>query len=389
MITPKQIEEWIKEAEERPSSGPILIQFIGQRLKFLSDRNEELLAEAIQLRSGSKVEELESRIASLENQLELLKRQFGGELPELQSPSLSLLCFNGSGKLLRVEIPLDGLEHGLKLAQFDKPLNPAEPSTSLLLTSPLEELLLLFETGRITTMAVSSVPAADAGVVRWNNALQTETRGGEELCGILPVASLPLFDHCIQVSRRGFAKRIGRSYLQGYIARDYIGGGTRQKLDRPFALFLVNENDQAVIASRKGSVLTLPLAGLPYNAEETIRLSVTDYVINAFNPLDSTHIVMITQDGKVVQRETTWLTPSASLKTRGQQLIPSGRLSSGTRAAAVLQCSEDDWGVALGASGALTLYHMADLFSAGSLPDAESDPVVGFISFSLPSDGRK
>ena len=389
MITPKQIEEWIKEARERPSSGPVLIQFIGQRLKFLADRNEELLAENIQLRSGSKVEELESRIASLENQLELLKRQFGGELPELLAPSLSLLCFNTSGKLLRVEIPLDGLEHGTRLAQFDEPLNPADPSTTLLVTSPLEELLLMFETGRTASIAVASVPAADAGVVRWNSALQTETRGGEELCGILPVASLPLFDHCIQVSRRGFAKRIGRSYLQGYIARDYIGGGTRQKLDRPFGLFFINENDLAVIASREGSVLTLPLTGLPYNAEETIRFPVTDYVINAFNPLDRAHIVMVTQDGKVVQREASWLTPSTSLKTRGQQLIPPGRLSSGTRAAAILPCNESDWGVALAASGTLTLYRMADLFSAGSLPGAEADPVVDFKSFSLPSVDRK
>ena len=389
MITPKQIEEWIKEAEERPSSGPILIQFIGQRLKFLADRNEELLAENIQLRSGSKVEELESHIASLENQLELLKRQFGGELHELQAPSLSLLCFNASGKLLRVEIPLDGLEHGTRLAQFDEPLNPNDTSAALLVTSPLEELLLLFETGRTASIAVSSVPAADAGIVRWNSALQTETRGGEELCGILPVASLPLFDQCVQVSRRGFAKRIGRSYLQGYIARDYIGAGTRQKLDRPFGLFLANDTDLGVIASREGSLLTFSIPDLPYNAEETIRLSVTDYVVNAFNLLDRPHIVMVTQDGKVVHREASWLTPSSSIKTRGQQLIPSGRLSSGTRAAAVLACSPDDWGVALSALGTLTLYHLADLMSAGSLPGAETDPLVDFKSFSLPSNDRK
>lgn len=389
MITPKQIEEWINEARKRPSSGPILIQFIGQRLKFLADRNEELLAENIQLRSGSKVEELESRIASLENQLDLLKRQFGGELPELQAPSLSLLCFNAAGRLLRVELPLDGFKHGLKLAQLKESLNPNDTSTALLVTSPLEELLLLFETGRTASIAVSSVPTADASVVRWNSALQTETRGGEELCGILPVASLPLFDQCVQVSRRGFAKRIGRNYLQGYITRDYIGAGTRQKLDRPFGLFLANDTDMGVIASREGSLLAFSIHDLPYNAEETIRLSVTDYVINAFTQQDSTHIVMVTQDGKVVQREVTWLTPSTSLKTRGQQLIPTGRLSSGTRAAAILPCSESDWGVALAASGMLTLYRMADLFSAGSLPGAEADPVVDFKSFSLPTEGRK
>lgn len=389
MITPKQIEEWIKEARERPSSGPILIQFIGQRLKFLADRNEELLAENIQLRSGSKVEELESRIASLENQLDLLKRQFGGELPELQAPSLSLLCFNAAGRLLRVELPLDGFKHGLKLAQLKGPLDPNNTSIALLVTSPLEELLLLFETGRTATLAVASIPAGDAGSLEWKNAIQVETRGGEELCGILPVASLPLFDQCVQISRRGFAKRIGRNYLQGYISRDYIGAGTRQKLDRPFGLFLANDTDLGVIASREGSLLTFSIPDLPYNAEETIRLSVTDYVINAFTPQDSTHIVLLTQDGRVVPREISWLAPSESLKAKGQQLIPSGRLASGTRAAAVLACSPDDWGVALAASGTFTLYHIADLLSAGSLPGAESDPLVGFKSFTLPAEDKK
>ncbi len=80
MIIPKKIEEWIKEVEERPTSASIILQYISNRLRDLTDRNEELLAENIALVSGKRVEEYEQRIAHLEYQLELLKRQLGGDL---------------------------------------------------------------------------------------------------------------------------------------------------------------------------------------------------------------------------------------------------------------------------------------------------------------------
>ena len=82
MITPEKIEEWIKEAEQRPSSAPLIIQFIANRLRDLAGRNEELLAENIALLTGKRVEEYQQRIAHLEYQLELLKRQLKGELSE-------------------------------------------------------------------------------------------------------------------------------------------------------------------------------------------------------------------------------------------------------------------------------------------------------------------
>ena len=70
----KKIEEWIKEIEERPTSAPLIINYIAGRLQDLSKRNEELLAEVIALQSGNRVEEYERKIAHLEYQLELLKR---------------------------------------------------------------------------------------------------------------------------------------------------------------------------------------------------------------------------------------------------------------------------------------------------------------------------
>ena len=70
MITPEQIEEWIRELEDRPHSGAKLIRSIGNRLRELDAWNQELLADNIALRSEHRVEEYEQRIASLEYQLE-------------------------------------------------------------------------------------------------------------------------------------------------------------------------------------------------------------------------------------------------------------------------------------------------------------------------------
>ena len=119
MITPEKIEEWIKEAEARPSSGPLIIQFIANRLRELAGRNEELLAENIALLTGKRVEEYQQRINHLEYQVELLKRQLKGELSEADLHSLtatpgkpaplqppSLLLYNALGQILRLEIPL-------------------------------------------------------------------------------------------------------------------------------------------------------------------------------------------------------------------------------------------------------------------------------------------
>ena len=80
LINRDKIDEWIREVEERPASAALIIQYIANRLSELAAREEELAAQNIELLSGRKVEEYENRIASLEYQLELLKRQLGGEV---------------------------------------------------------------------------------------------------------------------------------------------------------------------------------------------------------------------------------------------------------------------------------------------------------------------
>src|SRR5512137_2957910 len=105
LINQNKIDEWIHEVEERPSSAALIIRYIANRLSELASREEELAAENIELLSGRKVEEYENRITSLEYQLELLKRQLGGEVslplePPVTTPTpetISLLVYNSLG----------------------------------------------------------------------------------------------------------------------------------------------------------------------------------------------------------------------------------------------------------------------------------------------------
>ncbi len=115
MITPEKIDEWINEVKDRPGSAVIILQYISNRLRDLTQRNEDLRADNLALRTEKKVEEYERRIANLEYQLDLLKRQFGGDPAVLEALAsaatpvgvtpdlLSVLVFDARGHILRLE----------------------------------------------------------------------------------------------------------------------------------------------------------------------------------------------------------------------------------------------------------------------------------------------
>ena len=128
IISAEKIEEWIKEVKARPESAPLIIQYIGSRLRELSDRNETLLAENIALQSGKRVEEYEQRISHLEYQLDLLKRQVGTAGDELSlvaegdgigRPSsqdyLEAILYNSQGRAREAGSPLEALSKAMQL----------------------------------------------------------------------------------------------------------------------------------------------------------------------------------------------------------------------------------------------------------------------------------
>jgi len=379
LITPEKIEEWVRELEERPSSGAILVRYVANRLRDLAQRNEELLAENIQLRTGKKVEEYEERIANLQYQLELLKRQLGGEpaedTPTQVSPeTTNIFLYNPLGEVLRIEQNTDQLASRMLAGRFTAPLREEEISRRiprLLVTGSHEELLFLFNTGRTATIPAADIPVC-AGALDWKQAFLEEPRGAEELAVISAIGRMSLSDSCIQSSRRGCVKKMMRSAFESYVARNYVGPGVRQSKDQPLELTLCGKNDQVVLASEEGFTLTLETAGLSYTAEETIRLNPTDHMVSSFAVGNKKLVVFLTHNGKAISREVSWLKPAAggTSKTRGQPVFSEERRKTGTRVVGAAAVDESDWGAVLDSAGNLTIYQMGDLAGAGSVSRA-------------------
>ena len=156
----KKIDEWIEEAESRSESALTIMRLIAGRLRELTERNEELLAENIALQNGTRVEEYQQRIVHLEYQLDLLKRRFGAEgleldeIPVEETIVFSLLVYNRQGRILRVELTRDDKELGRIVEELDTNDEPPR----LLAVPSNEEVLLLYSSGRVSTLSVSDLP---------------------------------------------------------------------------------------------------------------------------------------------------------------------------------------------------------------------------------------
>jgi DNA gyrase/topoisomerase IV subunit A len=385
LITLEKIEEWIQEVEARPSSAPHIIRFIANRLSDLSKWNEELLDDNIQLRTGQRVEEYERKIANLEYQLALLKRQIGDDSESQPDEAFSLVVYNARGQVLKVTLNHGEWDSTARVACFRGPLSPTGPACRLLLTSELEELLFLYDTGRTLKMPVSAIPASDGEGLDWQEAYLQEPRGIEDLAAIIPIARMSLFEFCIQTSRRGFTKRILETAFEAHLAKDYVGSGVKLQSDKTCNLTLCEHNDLFVMVSREGHVLSIAASRLPMTIEQAIRLGPDDHIITSFIQGQKPAVLFITQNGKAIHRETSWLEEANSLKTRGQPIFSRERRETGARVVAAAPLSERDWGVSLQANGEFTAHQIADLFTNGSLFQGKpSIEVVGFAACAKP-----
>lgn len=381
MITPDKIEEWVREVEERPASAPAILRYIANRLSELTNRNEELLADNISLRTGKKVEDYENRITNLEYQIDLLKRQLGGGVTVQAVETLSLLVYNTLGQVLRVELDPTELTSAGLVARFAEADGLAEVGTRLLATSTQEELLFVFDSGRSAKLPVSAVPAVEKGELEWNKALLHEPRAGEELVTLLPIAKMSLFDFAIQASRRGYAKKIQEASLETYIANDYVGAGVILPLDRTCSLSLCGKDDLAVLVSREGYLVCVEVSRLPFNIEEVLRMSASDHIVTVFITGKKPSLVVMTQIGRIIHREVSWLEPVNSFKTHGQALFSQARREAGVRVVGATAVEEEDWGALLASDGRLVIYRMGDLFDKGAVADADQVEILDFVAF--------
>ncbi len=368
-----KIDEWMKEAEARPASAVTIVKLIARRLRELTERNEELLAENIALQNGTRVEEYQKRIAHLEYQLDLLKRRFGAdeslsaEVPThaTEPSTLSLLVYNNYGRVFRLEVDADAQTLGRitdeALASGEQPRLLAVPSN--------EEVLLLFTSGRVSTKAVGDLPAVDGGGTwGWEQAaLPDEPRAGEMLACIAPLLHLPLSEFFMQVSRRGCVKKTMTSMAQSILGNHYLGKSTLQKSDQPFDVSLCQKQDLFAFVTLEGHLLGLDVDALSYSAEDRIRLTASDYVIASFVPRPGESMLFVTQTGKVIQRESDNLELSKSGLAKGQALIPPARLEQGVRFVGAASVREEDRIVALDAAGNLSVHLAEALTGSGSI----------------------
>jgi hypothetical protein len=386
-----KIDEWIKEAETRPESASLIVKLIGKRLRELTERNEELLAENIALQNGTRVEEYQKRIVHLEYQLDLLKRRFGTDDISLVEPApgtletstLNLLVHNAYGRIFRIEINSNGQSLG---RITDEMINDREPPRVLGVPSD-EEVLLLFTSGRIRTYKVSDLPSVEMGDAwSWEQAaLPDEPRAGEWLACIMPLSHLPLSDFFLQVSRRGCIKKTMTSVAQSVLANHYLGKGTLQKSDQPFDVTLCQKKEHAAFVTHQGHLLGLDVDGLSYSAEERIRITATDYVIASFLSRPDESMLFVTQTGKVIHREGASLELSKSALAKGQALISSTRLEQGVRFIGAASVRDEDRIVVLDATGSLNIYVAEAMTGAGSI---EAEGLILSIGV-IPAEGGR
>jgi len=393
LISQDKIDEWIHEVEQRPSSAELIIRYIANRLSELTRRDEELATQNIELISGRKVEEYESRIASLEYQLELLKRQLGGEvvLPTeaSQEPDVKdmvvVWLYNPLGQVLKIELEPGEIGANRQMARLADAVSPAGMQPVVLASSSLEELLFIFDSGRTVRHPASQLPASASLSLDWGQAIVEEPRVREELAAIQPIARMPLYELCIQASRRGYVKKINMAAFTSHVAKDYIGKGVLLPADKPCCLAFANPQDLFVMVSREGYIFSMPAASLPTAIQEVIQLAITDHITSAFVAGQQSSIIFITANGKVVHRETGWLEPARSFKSMGQAILSKSRREAGVRIVGAAPVGQGDYAVFLHLDGRISVAEVSELLAAGSLPGEEAEPsIVSFTTLSLP-----
>lgn len=372
----QKIEEWIQEAETRPASALTILKLIAGRLRDLTERNEQLMAENLALQDGTRIQDYQKRIIHLERQLEMLKRQVaeGSSLPGLAAdatadPMLNLLVYNAAGQIFRFAPSRVSTPSGtITLGQIRDKLVSDGEFPRLLAIPAHEELLFLFTSGRVNTLRMDEIPLTEGDAFAWDAAPRpNEPHAGELLAAIMPLTRLPLTDFFIQVSRRGFVKKTLNSLAQSILDNHYLGRGTTQKFDQPFDASLCKKGERYVMVTYEGRLLGFDVDDLTYSAEERLRISPTDYVIAAFTIRAGQTILCVTQNGKVIQREAGFVEVSKSTASRGQALISPSRLEQGTRFIGAAAISETDKIATLDANGQISVYEASEAAATGLL----------------------
>ena len=95
---------------------------------------------------------------------------------------------------------------------------------------------------------------------------------------------------------------------------------------------------------------------------------------------------ILTQTGKVLQRETSWLEKAVSFRSKGQPAFSQSRRDAGIRLVGAAAMDESDWVLLLDNSGQLSVHPAAGLIASGAVPfTGSASELVSFASFKLPA----
>jgi DNA gyrase/topoisomerase IV subunit A len=232
-----------------------------------------------------------------------------------------------------------------------------------------EEVLLLFSSGRVGTCPVEDVPLAAAGETwAWEQgALPAEPHAGERLSCLLPLSRLPLSDYFLQTSRRGCLKKTMTTIADTVLTNHFIGKGAIEKTDQPCDLLLCNKGDRFAMVSAEGRLLGLNVDDLSYSVEERVKLDGTDHVVAGFTYQEADLLFCLTQTGKVICKNAGFVEFAKSSLSRGQALIPPGRLEQGVRFIGAAPVKLADRVAVLDENGKVSLHNQSDLVAAGSV----------------------
>jgi DNA gyrase/topoisomerase IV subunit A len=374
MFSSEKIEEWLQEIEQRPASANLIVQFIANRLNELSTWNENLRAENIALRTGQRVQEYEQEINHLKYQLELLKRQVGGEIPDGQPVQASqtpverknLLVYDSFGRILRLEMGSKLPDEKETIAEL-KGIPLTEEPLRLLTVASNEEILCVFTSGRFVPLSVNAIPQVEKDA-EWNQVtIPNEPNVGDALACLVPFSKIALADFFIQISRRGFMKKIRKALAPSIMENRYIGTGTKIPGDQTLDLGLGYDHEQYALVSWEGYLQCVTAEMLSFAVEEAIRLNSTDHLVAAFPYKSDQSILLMTQIGKIIHRTADSLEMAEALKRRGKMLYSKARREKGVRIVGGAAVNENDIGVALHQNGSITFHPIARLVESGTI----------------------
>jgi hypothetical protein len=368
MISRARIEDWIRQVQAAPAAAPIIIRQITDRLLELDAMNESLRAENLELTSGNRIREYEKKIAELEFQLDLLKRQVSEE-PAVEAipppETLDLLLYNDRGQLLRFQLEPAALADRVVAARIGSNFMPESYRVGLVPVDPRDRLLFLYSSGRTADLPVDEIPLSRPGELQWENAYTLNVRSMEELVAVLPITRLSWFSHGIQVSRFGYARKLAASYLQSFISSHNAGKGVKFDFDRVLALVLCNEEDLFVAISKNGTALSLGAASLPITLDEILRFKVGDFLVAAFSLAAEQSLVALTQAGVAYRQPAAWFQSSkpAERKTRS---LGGDKTEAGLALAGAAAAGSDDWGILLREDGDLLTFKIEGISPRGT-----------------------